>query len=77
ESIEASQTSWLNKLTISLAMIALCLAFVEGYANYWIPLAMVDGYQVSHSMIKVIYALFLCGMISCRLVSGRFIDRFG
>ncbi|WP_342494727.1 MFS transporter [Bacillus sp. FSL M7-0307] len=77
ESIEASQTSWLNKRTISLAMIALCLAFVEGSANDWIPLAMVDGYQVSHSMSTVIYALFLCGMISGRLVSGRFIDRFG
>ncbi|ANT56778.1 MFS transporter [Bacillus sp. FSL R5-0820] len=77
ESVEASQTSWLNKRTISLAMIALCLAFVEGSANDWIPLAMVDGYQVSHSMSTVIYALFLCGMISGRLVSGRFIDRFG
>lgn len=77
ESIEASQTSWLNKRTISLAMIALCLAFVEGSANDWIPLAMVDGYQVSHSMSTVIYALFLCGMISGRLLSGRFIDRFG
>ncbi|WEZ72277.1 MFS transporter [Bacillus altitudinis] len=58
-------------------MIALCLAFVEGSANDWIPLAMVDGYQVSHSMSTVIYALFLCGMISGRLLSGRFIDRFG
>ncbi|WMT27635.1 MFS transporter [Bacillus aerius] len=77
ESVEASQTSWLNKQTISLAMIALCLAFVEGSANDWIPLAMVDGYQVSHSMSTVIYALFLCGMISGRLLSGRFIDRFG
>ncbi|MER3122287.1 MFS transporter [Bacillus altitudinis] len=77
ESVEASQTSWLNKRTISLAMIALCLAFVEGSANDWIPLAMVDGYQVSHSMSTVIYALFLCGMISGRLLSGRFIDRFG
>ncbi|UNG02842.1 MFS transporter [Bacillus altitudinis] len=77
ESVEASQTSWLNKRTISLAMIALCLAFVEGSANDWIPLAMVDSYQVSHSMSTVIYALFLCGMISGRLLSGRFIDRFG
>ncbi|MCA1017744.1 MULTISPECIES: MFS transporter [Bacillus] len=77
ESVEASQTSWLNKRTISLAMIALCLAFVEGSANDWIPLAMVDGYQVSHSMSTIIYALFLCGMISGRLLSGRFIDRFG
>ncbi|MGD6974530.1 MFS transporter [Bacillus altitudinis] len=77
ESVEASQTSWLNKRTISLAMIALCLAFVEGSANDWIPLAMVDGYQVSHSMSTVIYALFLCGMISGRLLSGRCIDRFG
>lgn len=72
-----SKTAWLNKRTISLAMIALCLAFVEGSANDWIPLAMVDGYQVSHSMSTVIYALFLCGMISGRLISGRLIDRFG
>ncbi|BBP89753.1 hypothetical protein BsIDN1_33710 [Bacillus safensis] len=42
-----------------------------------IPLAMVDGYQVSHSMSTVIYALFFCGMISGRLISGRLIDRFG
>lgn len=77
DTVEPTQTAWLNKRTISLAMIALCLAFVEGSANDWIPLAMVDGYQVSHSMSTVIYALFLCGMISGRLISGRLIDRFG
>jgi len=77
DTVNHSQTAWLNKRTISLAMIALCLAFVEGSANDWIPLAMVDGYQVSHSMSTVIYALFLCGMISGRLISGRLIDRFG
>ncbi|KUF22435.1 MFS transporter [Bacillus sp. G1(2015b)] len=77
DTVEPAQTAWLNKRTISLAMIALCLAFVEGSANDWIPLAMVDGYQVSHSMSTVIYALFLCGMISGRLISGRLIDRFG
>ncbi|MCY7434553.1 MFS transporter [Bacillus pumilus] len=77
DTIDDTQTPWLNKRTISLAMIALCLAFVEGSANDWIPLAMVDGYQVSHSMSTVIYALFLCGMISGRLISGRLIDRFG
>ncbi|MDG4727615.1 MFS transporter [Bacillus pumilus] len=77
DTIDDTQTPWLNKRTVSLAMIALCLAFVEGAANDWIPLAMVDGYQVSHSMSTVIYALFLCGMISGRLISGRLIDRFG
>ncbi|MCM3025345.1 MFS transporter [Bacillus safensis] len=77
DTVESTQTAWLNKRTISLAMIALCLAFVEGSANDWIPLAMVDGYEVSHSMSTVIYALFLCGMISGRLISGRLIDRFG
>ncbi|MGG0029170.1 MFS transporter [Bacillus safensis subsp. osmophilus] len=77
DTVESTQTAWLNKRTISLAMIALCLAFVEGSANDWIPLAMVDGYQVSHSMSTVIYALFLCSMISGRLISGRLIDRFG
>ncbi|MFS0654898.1 MFS transporter [Bacillus sp. 179-C3.3 HS] len=74
---QPSQNTWLNKRTVSLAMIALCLAFVEGSANDWIPLAMVDGYQVSHSMSTVIYALFLCGMITGRLISGQLIDRFG
>ncbi|MEK5007616.1 MFS transporter [Bacillus sp. FSL K6-3312] len=77
DTTDRSHSAWLNKRTISLAMIALCLAFVEGSANDWIPLAMVDGYQVSHSMSTVIYALFLCGMISGRLISGRLIDRFG
>ncbi|MFX0571530.1 MFS transporter [Bacillus pumilus] len=77
DTTDSSHAAWLNKRTISLAMIALCLAFVEGSANDWIPLAMVDGYQVSHSMSTVIYALFLCGMISGRLISGRLIDRFG
>ncbi|MEW6977498.1 MULTISPECIES: MFS transporter [Bacillus] len=77
KTVDGSHAAWLNKRTISLAMIALCLAFVEGSANDWIPLAMVDGYQVSHSMSTVIYALFLCGMISGRLISGRLIDRFG
>ncbi|MED1749217.1 MULTISPECIES: MFS transporter [Bacillus] len=77
KTVDGSHAAWLNKRTISLAMIALCLAFVEGSANDWIPLAMVDGYQVSHSISTVIYALFLCGMISGRLISGRLIDRFG
>lgn len=68
---------WLNKRTIALAIMALCLAFVEGSANDWIPLAMVDGYNVSHSFSTIIYGVFLTGMISGRLVSGRLIDTYG
>ena len=74
---EGDRASWFNKRTISLAIIALCLAFVEGSANDWIPLAMVDGYQVSHSLSTVIYGVFLCGMITGRLISGKLIDTYG
>ncbi|MBC1474294.1 MFS transporter [Listeria grandensis] len=79
-SAEASPSDkrlWLNKRTVALAIMALCLAFVEGSANDWIPLAMVDGYNVSHSFSTIIYGVFLTGMISGRLVSGRLIDTYG
>ncbi|KGL46098.1 MFS transporter [Listeria newyorkensis] len=73
----ADRRLWLNKRTVALAIMALCLAFVEGSANDWIPLAMVDGYDVSHSFSTIIYGVFLTGMISGRSVSGRLIDTYG
>ncbi|MBC2258038.1 MFS transporter [Listeria booriae] len=77
EESAADKRLWLNKRTVALAIMGLCLAFVEGSANDWIPLAMVDGYDVSHSLSTVIYGVFLAGMISGRLVSGRLIDTYG
>ncbi len=61
----------------SIGVMVLALALTEGTANDWLAVALVDGYDVSHSVGVAGFALFVAAMTACRFVGTGLIDRFG
>ena len=68
---------WKEKRTILIGLIVLGMAFAEGTANEWLPLAIVDGFSVEAQSGTLVYVVFLSAMLIARLSAGYFLDRFG
>ncbi|ODG92710.1 hypothetical protein BED47_18715 [Gottfriedia luciferensis] len=68
---------WKEPRTIMIGIIVLGMAFVEGSANDWLPLIMVDGYNVSPAMGSVAYGIFVGSMTIGRAIGDKILDRFG
>jgi hypothetical protein len=71
------RSAWLEPRTLALGLMLLAFAVVEGSANDWLALALVDGYHVAHWVGVSGYALFVCSMTVARLVGPVVLDRFG
>ncbi|MBA3782726.1 MAG: MFS transporter [Nocardioides sp.] len=69
--------AWLEPRTVVIGIMVLALALTEGTANDWLAVALVDGYDVSHSAGVAGFALFVAAMTACRFVGTGLIDRFG
>ncbi|MFE7422161.1 MFS transporter [Rhodococcus sp. NPDC057529] len=68
---------WKNPQILLIGLIALGMAFVEGTANDWLTLSIVDGYSVSPTAASACYIVFVASMTVTRLLGGGFVDRFG
>lgn len=68
---------WKEKRTILIGLVVLGMAFAEGTANEWLPLAIVDGFQVDAQFGTLVYVVFLSAMLIARWSAGYFLDRFG
>ncbi|MFF2876195.1 MFS transporter [Gottfriedia sp. NPDC057991] len=68
---------WKEQRTIMIGIIVLGMAFVEGSANDWLPLIMVDGYNVTPAMGSVAYGIFVGSMTIGRAIGDKILDRFG
>ncbi|SCW36609.1 Predicted arabinose efflux permease, MFS family [Paenibacillus tianmuensis] len=68
---------WKEPRTILIGIVVLGMSFAEGSANDWLPLAIVDGYQVSPAMGSFAFGLFVAAMTIGRAAGGRLLDRFG
>ncbi|MFC3803692.1 MFS transporter [Cohnella sp. GCM10012308] len=68
---------WRNPRLLFIGIIVLGMALAEGTANDWLPIAFVDGYQVSHVAGTTIYGIFLAAMLAGRLSGGVFLDKYG
>jgi fucose permease len=68
---------WKERRTIMIGIIVLGMAFVEGSANDWLPLIMVDGYNVSPAMGSIAYSIFVGSMTIGRAIGDKILDRFG
>ena len=53
------------------------MAFVEGSANDWLPIIMVDGHGQSVVTGSIMYTIFVSAMTLARMCSSYFLDRFG
>ena len=62
---------------LAIGVMVLCFAVVEGSANDWLSLALIDGYGVPHWVGVSGYALFVSAMTFGRLTGTTVLDRFG
>ncbi len=68
---------WLEPRTLLIGLIVLGMAFAEGAANDWLPLALVDGYAIEPSLASACFIVFIAAMAIGRLFGGPYVDRFG
>jgi fucose permease len=70
-------SAWKEPRVLAIGVMVLCFAVVEGSANDWLSLALIDGYGVSHWVGVSGYALFVSAMTFGRLTGTTVLDRFG
>ncbi|MFC3746824.1 MFS transporter [Paenibacillus sp. GCM10012306] len=68
---------WKEPRTVLIGTIVLGMAFAEGAANDWLPLIMVDGYDVTPAMGSFAFGMFVGAMTIGRIAGGFLLDRFG
>ena len=69
--------AWREPRTLLVGVLVLCFAFVEGTANDWLAIALVDGHGTSDAVGALGFACFVAAMTASRTVGGSLITRFG
>ena len=69
--------AWREPRTLVIGLMVMCAALIEGIANDWLALGLVDGYEVSNAVGAVGFAVFLAAMTVGRMAGTRLVDRFG
>lgn len=67
---------WRDRQLVLIGMIVLAMAFAEGAANDWLPLLMVDGYDVSPTAGSLTFLVFAASM-TLGGSPAAFLERFG
>ncbi|WP_198663782.1 MFS transporter [Jiangella endophytica] len=70
-------TAWREPRTLVIGLMVMCAALIEGIANDWLALGLVDGYEVSNAVGAVGFAVFLAAMTAGRTAGTQLVDRFG
>ncbi|WNI22636.1 MFS transporter [Streptomyces sp. ITFR-16] len=70
-------TVWRDRRLVLIGVIVLAMAFAEGAANDWLPLLMVDGYEVSATAGSLTFLVFASSMTLGRFAGGPVLERFG
>jgi len=68
---------WREPRTLLIGLLVLGMAFAEGSANDWLPLAMVDGHGLRNDQGAVVLGAFLAAMTAGRLAGSILLDRLG
>lgn len=74
---ERGRSAWLEPRVLAVGVMVLAFAVVEGSANDWLSLALIDGYDVAHWVGVAGYALFVTAMTTGRLLGPVVLDRWG
>ncbi len=74
---ERGRSAWRDPRTLAIGLMVLCFAMVEGTANDWLSLGLIDGYGVAHWVGVAGFALFVVSMTAGRLYGPVLLDRFG
>lgn len=71
------QPVWRDLRLLLIAAILLAMALAEGSATDWLPLLMVDGYDVDESSGSLVFAGFAATMALGRFGGRQLLTRFG
>lgn len=74
---ERTKRAWTEKRTLMIAVLVMSSGLLEGSANDWLALAMVDGYGQSEWRASLFFAAFLLSIVAVRLVAPHLVMRFG
>lgn len=77
EVVAVRRSAWLEPRTLAIGVMVLSFALVEGSANDWLALALIDGYEAPHWVGVAGFALFVSAMTTARFVGPGFLDHFG
>lgn len=77
EAPASAASAWREPRTLALGAMVLGFALVEGTANDWLSLALIDGYGVRHWVGVAGFSLFVCAMTTGRLLGPVVLDRYG
>ena len=69
--------AWREPRTLLVGLLVLCFAFVEGTANDWLAIALVDGHGTSDAVGAFGFACFVAAMTASRTVGGSLLTRYG
>ena len=69
--------AWKEPRTLLIGVMVFSFALVEGIANDWLALALVDGHGQSQTVGALGYGVFVTSMTVGRLTGGSFLDRHG
>lgn len=77
ERMSVALSAWREPRTYTLGVIMLGMAFAEGGANDWLPLAVIEGHDGSEAAGAGALAVFSVCMTVGRVAGGPLVDRFG
>ncbi|QIG38933.1 MFS transporter [Microbacterium sp. 4R-513] len=77
ERFGAALAVWRDPRTYAIGAIMLGMAFAEGGANDWLPLAVVDGHSGTEAQGAIALTVFSVAMTAVRALGGPLVDRFG
>jgi fucose permease len=77
ETLERARSAWREPRTLAIGIMVLAFATVEGSANDWLSLALIDGYDVPSWVGVAGFAVFVTSMTLGRLLGPAALDRFG
>ena len=69
--------AWREPRTLLIGVLVLCFAFVEGTANDWLAVALVDGHGAEDFVGALGFAVFVVAMTAARTVGGTLLARHG
>jgi MFS family permease len=73
----APRSAWTEPRTLAVGAMVLAFALVEGSANDWLALALIDGHDARRWVGVAGFSLFVSAMTVGRLVGPVALDRFG
>jgi fucose permease len=73
----AVRSAWREPRTLAIGVMVLAFATVEGSANDWLSLALIDGYDVAPWVGVAGFSVFVTSMTLGRLLGPAALDRYG